>query len=123
MRHLPILVQMLMSSKESRVLKHSIRDEGIGIIVFRGTLTLADVWNDIDVRPRQWPPNENEEKVSDFWVHGGFAKVTRNTWNDESHNVDDFVDKHDKIVLGGHSLGGCCAFLSAAMIQTKYPHK
>ena len=103
-------IQSLYSELHNKVLFKSIGDTGI--VVFRGTQTLEDIWYDIDVRSKRWPADDFS---SHTWVHGGFASLTKKLGKD--------VENHEKIVIGGHSLGSCCACLTASRVASRYPDK
>lgn len=114
MKYLSVITSMLVSEPDNKVLFKSMGDTGI--VAFRGTQTLEDVWYDIDVRPKIWPPDDFSSRM---WVHGGFASLTKKLWKD----VEPFVDHHEKIIVGGHSLGSCCACLSASRVESIHSEK
>ena len=114
MKYLSVITSMLVSEPDNKVLFKSMGDTGI--VAFRGTQTLEDIWYDIDVRPKRWPPDDFSSRM---WVHGGFASLTKKLWKD----VEPFVENHEKIVIGGHSLGSCCACLTASRVESSDPEK
>ena len=114
MKYLTVITSMLTSELENKVLLKSVGKTGI--VAFRGTQTLEDIWYDIDVRPKSWPPDDFSSRM---WVHGGFASLSKKLWKD----VEPFVDSHEKIVIGGHSLGSCCACLTASRVESNNPDK
>lgn len=80
------------------------------IILFSGTQNLQDLFiDDLNIRPIFWPKGSNEGG----FVHGGFALRTERLIEE----MDEFINTYDNYVLGGHSLGGTCAILSASHLQ------
>ena len=78
------------------------------VIAFTGTNTVKDLFfDDLNIRPISWPNFESDAKV-----HGGFA-IRTNRLLEDLHN---FIEDSDNFVLGGHSLGGACAILSASYL-------
>lgn len=83
------------------------------VIVFSGTQNIRDlVLDDLDIKPSRWP---NLEHAKGGHVHGGFAKRTNRLLN----RMSDFIDEHESFVVGGHSLGGTCAVLSASYLTSQ----
>ena len=56
MKYLTVVTSMLTSEPDNKILFKSIGDTGI--VAFRGTQTLEDIWYDIDIRPKKWPPDD-----------------------------------------------------------------
>ena len=84
------------------------------IIIFSGTQNLQDlILDDFNIRPIFWP----KKSPNGGFVHGGFALRTERLLTEMSA----FTDKYDNYVLGGHSLGGTCAILTASHL--KYMNK
>ena len=79
-------------------------------VVFSGTQNWKDlVIDDLNVSPRRWPDRAGR------LVHGGFAART----NRLSAELEEFIVSNDNFVLGGHSLGGCCAILLASKLESQ----
>jgi len=82
------------------------------IIVFSGTKDLKEVFRyDLKIKPKNWPPNNSEAG----FVHAGFADRTQLILGE----IQDFVNKYDNFIIGGWSLGGSCAILSASALQNE----
>lgn len=79
-----------------------------GLIAIRGTQSTRDVLYDLDVRSTSWP-----RKSSWGQVHKGFASRTLQHLPELNET---FLENHDSFVIGGHSMGGCCAILLASKL-------
>lgn len=77
-------------------------------IVFSGTGSLRDVFDDLQIQ-KHW--------CGTSYVHAGFAKRARRCMRDPP--VEAFVQRHDRIVFGGYSLGGAVAVLAAHGVETQ----
>jgi predicted lipase len=82
------------------------------IITFGGTQTIKDlVMDDLWLTPSVWPSKTYKNTL----VHGGFARRTLRLLE----SMSEFVDENDNFILGGHSLGGACAILSASLLTER----
>lgn len=107
-----IITSLLLSSDE-RVIFREPSLVKPPIIVFAGTKNAEDVFKyDANLLPTFWPL-ENKNTTNGGYVHRGFSKRTL----DCIKEIKDFVDMYDNFILGGHSLGGACAVLSASKLK------
>ena len=80
------------------------------LVLFSGTRTWQDlVFDDLNVKPRRWPTSSYGGAV-----HGGFAERTRRLATEEAGT---FLSENNDFVIGGHSLGGACAILTASLLR------
>ena len=104
------------------------------IIAFGGTQSVSDIFQyDLNIKPKKWPASvctiadsdiiqtvtkntefadDDSEYMTYGYVHAGFASRTKLILE----NITEFVEKNDRFILGGHSLGGSCAILAASML-------
>jgi len=81
------------------------------IIGFVGSRSFNDFTKNINIVPRQWPP----QKPSGL-VHGGFVSKLESLTL-KNTEIEDFSNTYDDILITGHSLGGAISTLFASSLK------
>ncbi|MCY3412758.1 MAG: lipase family protein [Candidatus Heimdallarchaeota archaeon] len=103
------MVKELLDKKtDSRAL--AFKTEGLFVLSFRGTDSFKNVLTDLKIAREKYPTRR-------FWfrkyrTHKGFAEAYQNIRDQIKDVVEEHVDKKDKILVTGHSLGGALATIT-----------
>jgi len=81
-------------------------------VVFRGTESLKDCWNDINVI---------KEDIYNCNIHAGFYKQVKSVYDNIISNIDPYIKLFKyNVFITGHSLGGADATVFAFLLNTDY---
>lgn len=81
-------------------------------VVFRGTESLQDCWNDINVI---------KEDIYNCNIHAGFYKQVKSVYDDIIYKIGPYIELFKyNVFITGHSLGGADATVFAFLLNNEY---